>query len=186
MKRIISTLVSCACLGINYNSCVAAAQNDYTVDLRDDYSTYIVINTSEYFEGEITFTSNRLRIDSIVDSGDYIIEEFSNNNGYKIKGEGLIEFQIVPTGKFQENTELTIFGESYILAQTDINSLKGDVNLDGIFSISDLVVMQNFLLGRTYFEDSEQFINADYNSDKNIDVFDEVMMRQDLIQIIKD
>ncbi|MCM1132901.1 MAG: leucine-rich repeat protein [Ruminococcus flavefaciens] len=53
----------------------------------------------------------------------------------------------------------------------------GDVNNDGLFSIADVVMMQNYLLGNGTLTERR---TADMDFDGEIDVFDYIIMRQEL------
>ena len=53
----------------------------------------------------------------------------------------------------------------------------GDVNLDGEFSVADLVLMQRYLLGSENFN-KKQFAAADLNSDGNADIYDMIRFRK--------
>lgn len=58
---------------------------------------------------------------------------------------------------------------------------KGDVNLDGKVNISDLVLLQNYLVKNAALTD-EQRSCADVSEDKNVNVFDAVLLRRKLIE----
>jgi len=55
---------------------------------------------------------------------------------------------------------------------------SGDVNDDSVFNISDIVMMQRWLGGKTELSNAE---NADVNGDGTIDVFDMCQMRKMLV-----
>ncbi len=59
----------------------------------------------------------------------------------------------------------------------------GDVNLDGFINVSDLVVLQKYLLNADVFT-AEQYANADMNRDSVVDVFDMVEMRKKITESI--
>ena len=58
--------------------------------------------------------------------------------------------------------------------------VAGDVNLDGEFSVADLVLMQRYLLGREKFS-KKHFAAADLNSDSAVDVYDMIRFRKMII-----
>lgn len=58
-------------------------------------------------------------------------------------------------------------------------TIMGDVNADGQFSIADLVLMQRFLLGR---DDLKNWKAGDFTGNGKVEVFDLVMMRQAIIE----
>lgn len=61
-------------------------------------------------------------------------------------------------------------------------SIKGDVNCDGVFNVADIVSLQKWLLGsRSTLKDNKA---ADLYSDNRIDVFDLCFMRQQLLNVI--
>lgn len=66
-----------------------------------------------------------------------------------------------------------------VLAAVSELSLIGDVNTDGQFSIADLVMMKDYLLGSGDLNDWKA---GDLCEDGKIDVFDFILMRQELIQ----
>lgn len=105
------------------------------------------------FDRQITF--NRL------DTGSYI---------YKIEAENEIgqQFTLISSVFYVGN------GSSEVV---------GDVNLDGFISVSDLVLLQKYLLNSVAFN-AEQYANADMNRDSVVDVFDMVEMRKKITENI--
>jgi len=59
-------------------------------------------------------------------------------------------------------------------------AVLGDVNLDGQFTVADLVLMQKYLLGSETFS-KQQAEAADINDDGNIDVYDLIRFRKLII-----
>ncbi|MBR5683458.1 MAG: glycoside hydrolase family 97 catalytic domain-containing protein [Ruminococcus sp.] len=59
--------------------------------------------------------------------------------------------------------------------------VTGDVNLDGEFSVADLVLMQKYLLGAENFN-KKQFAAADLNSDGNADIYDMIRFRKMILE----
>ena len=57
----------------------------------------------------------------------------------------------------------------------------GDINLDGEFSVADLVLMQKYLLGAENFN-KKQFAAADLNNDGNADIYDMIRLRKMIIE----
>ena len=57
----------------------------------------------------------------------------------------------------------------------------GDINLDGEFSVADLVLMQKYLLGAENFN-KKQFAAADLNNDGNADIYDMIRLRKMIIK----
>ena len=58
---------------------------------------------------------------------------------------------------------------------------KGDINLDGVFNLSDMVMFSNYLHGKGNVSDTE---SADMNGDGGIDVFDYIAMRKELLGML--
>ena len=58
---------------------------------------------------------------------------------------------------------------------------SGDLNGDDKVTISDAVMMQNYLLGGTSIT-KEQYEAADMNSDKSVDTFDMIVMRKKIVE----
>ncbi|MCQ2459957.1 MAG: dockerin type I repeat-containing protein, partial [Ruminococcus sp.] len=59
-------------------------------------------------------------------------------------------------------------------------TIKGDVNSDGVFNIADLVALQKWILADSDTELKDWKI-ADLNNDDKLDVFDIVIMRRCLL-----
>ena len=62
------------------------------------------------------------------------------------------------------------------------NAIKGDINSDGSVAISDIVILQKYLLSCESLT-AEQCISADMNNDNVINVFDIVLMRKLLTKV---
>lgn len=75
--------------------------------------------------------------------------------------------------------KFTIINSVFALESADITA--GDLNSDSKISISDAVLLQNYLLGAGTFTE-QQFSVADLNGDKSVDTFDFIIMRQKLIE----
>ena len=63
----------------------------------------------------------------------------------------------------------------------DENKISGDINNDGAITISDLVLLQSYLLGISDFN-TEQYIYADINKDSLVDFCDMIMMRKKIVE----
>lgn len=61
------------------------------------------------------------------------------------------------------------------------NQLSGDVDLDGTVNINDVVTLQKYLVNNQVLG-SMALQNADYNSDGNVDVFDAVRLRYNILK----
>ena len=58
--------------------------------------------------------------------------------------------------------------------------MRGDINNDGILSISDAVVLQKWLLNKPDASISDWKL-ADFNNDSQLDVFDLCLMKEELL-----
>ena len=59
-------------------------------------------------------------------------------------------------------------------------TVPGDLDLNNRFTLSDIVTMQNYLLGKASLSE-QAFLNADINSDGSADIFDMCLLRKKLI-----
>lgn len=75
-----------------------------------------------------------------------------------------------------------MFSSISLMAVAD--EIKGDINGDGVFNISDVVLFQNWLLSCSDIEIANPK-TADFCEDGKIDVFDLCMMKKELIQQTK-
>ena len=78
---------------------------------------------------------------------------------------------------FLKNAKM-VFDESHV---DPVEELAGDVNLDGEFNVSDLVLLQKWLLGDKSAE-LKNWKAADYTKDEKLDIYDLVLMRKAIIQ----
>ena len=74
----------------------------------------------------------------------------------------------------------TVKVEHLSLVAIDSETLMGDVNMDGEFNVSDLVMLQKWLLAVTDTE-LKDWKAADFCEDNRLDVFDLCLMRKHLI-----
>ena len=74
----------------------------------------------------------------------------------------------------------TVKVEHISLVAIDSDTLMGDVNIDGEFNVSDLVLLQKWLLAVTDTE-LKDWKAADFCEDNRLDVFDLCLMRKQLI-----
>lgn len=69
------------------------------------------------------------------------------------------------------------YGLNYGIYEEQDVVVMGDVNNNGLFGISDVVMMQNYLLGNGSLKEWQL---GDMDNDGEIDVFDYILMRQEL------
>lgn len=74
-------------------------------------------------------------------------------------------------GKSEESTVIFTVGDV----------IKGDINSDNLIDLSDILLLQKYLLSSETFT-AEQYKSADINSDGIVNVFDMVLFRQLLIK----
>ena len=79
---------------------------------------------------------------------------------------------------------LSIKVEHLSLAAIDSKIIMGDVNMDGEFNVTDLVLLQKWLLAVPDTE-LKDWKAADFCEDNVIDVFDLCLMRKQLIAKIQ-
>lgn len=141
----------------------------------------------------ITFSSNAAQIPVIFSEYRYelrtaeaynVIETENGYQGYMIKDIGRgVSFELVPTGKFRENTEVSIDGKYYIMDEKNINGepVRYDINHDSEFNIADLVMIQRYILGASPLTLFQSY-RADINGDGRVDTFDIVSFRRAILE----
>ena len=72
--------------------------------------------------------------------------------------------------------------EYYYTEKETVSSVRGDVNADGYFSAADLVLLNKWLLG-AHDTQLPDWKAGDLCDDGRLDVFDLVLMRQELVRI---
>lgn len=75
---------------------------------------------------------------------------------------------------------LCVAFSSAVMTSNAADKLMGDANNDGKVTIADLVVLQNYLLGKGSLKNYE---NCDIYADGVVDMFDLVAMRQQILEI---
>lgn len=142
----------------------------------------VVISSDEmqYVNGEISFTTGMYTFD--INSDAYrSIEEGTVYTVINLNCGEEFEVTLTPTGKFREGTELSIFGNYFVRPMdSDINTYKGDINIDGRKNIADLIQLYRYTTNRVDFR-TMSYHRADINNDGIVDVFDIVKMREQVI-----
>lgn len=122
----------------------------------------------------------------------FVAEETPYTSSYDLSGEfdRQITFNRLDSGSYIYKIEAEDeCGQKFTLISSvfyvgDYSDEKiGDVNLDGCVSVSDLVLLQKYLLNSDAFT-AEQYANADMNRDSVVDVFDMVEMRKKITEDI--
>ena len=72
--------------------------------------------------------------------------------------------------------------EYYYTEKETVSAVRGDVNADGYFSAADLVLLNKWLLG-AHDTQLPDWKAGDLCDDGRLDVFDLVLMRQELVRI---
>lgn len=75
------------------------------------------------------------------------------------------------------------FLQDEAFAEPVSKAASGDVNADGEFNISDVVIFQKWLLGSAKYSLAD-WKAADFCSDGKLDIFDLTHMKKELIKII--
>lgn len=100
-----------------------------------------------------------------------------------VHGDYIVTAKSPGTYSVQMTTEMGTIRAVDIFEVVDVFEpvIRGDINLDGTFSIADIVLMQGYLLCLAEI-DQQQFQRADVNADAQLNAFDLVLMRQMLIE----
>jgi hypothetical protein len=110
---------------------------------------------SGYFNNRIVFGK--------LETGDYI---------YEIKAAD-------STGK-----EYSLVKSEFKISETETKITAGDVNLDGEVNVSDFVMLQSYLLGRTDISEQQKEA-ADVNTDGSVNVFDLIIIKRIVMNKVK-
>lgn len=180
ISRIISGIISTAVL-----IPMSAQATNYNIDI-DEYNKLTIVATDIKDYDTISWSANRYRCE--VEGADYT---GGTGDGFYdflviVPTANEVKITLIPTGKFRENTEVDIFGQYFLMAETDINGediIKGDINFDGRINIADAVLLQRYILGTTRL-DRMPYHRADMDRDGVVDVFDMVLMRKKIINTI--
>ena len=113
---------------------------------------------SNCFEYDLSNFDKQIRFNQL-ESGSYI---------YKIEAED-------ETGQ-----KFTLVNSIFYIGE-DESKISGDINGDGAVTVSDLVMLQSYLLGMSNF-DTEQYTNADINKDSLVDFYDMILMRKKIVE----
>ncbi len=95
------------------------------------------------------------------------------------KAEGTVhmQFEEVIFSDFQANT-IPVIPESRDLSVTNV--IPGDVDLDDSVSVTDVVLMLQYIVGIITLTDAQK-LAADFNSDGNINITDAVLMLRSIV-----
>lgn len=194
LKKIIVILTSLIliCLTIQSETVTAAPpeieQNDNTflihintdTDWTNIYFTYPRYTFNIYVNGEKIDSKNQDYVYFCgigLNPGDIAKFTIPNHN------KATFDVELIPTGKFIENTEVLIGGEYFLLQEKEVNgcSTYGDMNRDNVINVADLVLLQKYLLGYK-MENPIIPCRGDVVRDNQVDVFDMVELRKRVIE----
>ena len=103
---------------------------------------------------------------------------------YEPSAPGIVKMTFTQRRPWKENDVLSEIVKYFLISEdgniTELDKgelILGDCNLDGEFSISDLVMFQKWLLGS---DELTYWLNADFDSDGSVDVYDLCLMRKAL------
>lgn len=170
MKRWISALLSLIAISTTPISAEAVeiTKSEQVFDIHsEDSDTITIISTPNTYmiQGVSDFT-------------------YSNNDRYDIfEIASPCEVTLFPTGKIRENTEVCINSHYYIIHETKVNgyNIRGDLNYDNRVNLADLVMAQNYQLGKLC-PDEMTVHRLDVNTDGVTDIFDIVYLRNQLLE----
>lgn len=153
---------------------------DAETQWRDIYYTYPRYSFNLYVDGEQIDTKNQnlvIQCGIGLNYGDFAKISIVNWDAVAF------DIELVPTGKFIENTEVLIGDSYFLMAETEINNcpVYGDMNRNNKIDVGDLVLLQRYLLG---YKMENPIIpwRGDVIRDGTVDVFDMIGMRQLLIE----
>lgn len=147
--------------------------NIYYVEIIYDDGTVICPSGQSEHQGELQF-----RI-SVPDATNF----WDPTNDYSY--QGLVSQEVAVTDK------ITLYDNGVLIWGTEPNGktpedkseLEGDINIDGKFNIADLVMLNSYIIKIDDIKISEQgFLNGDMDKNNQLNVFDSVLMRKNLIK----
>lgn len=120
----------------------------------------------------------------------FVAEELSGRLSYDLSGEfdRQITFNKLSSGSYvykieaedETGQKFTLISSVFYVGEYDDEKI-GDINSDGYVNVSDLVLLQKYLLNSGVFT-AEQYANADLNRDSVVDVFDMADMRKKVLE----
>ena len=132
------------------------------------YQYFSVISEEDNKADSSTAVSSQISIDKHFEAWE--------NNGIDMSGLLYeVSFDVegwMSSGEAEVTQNDIVFGSRPV-----VQTVLGDLNGDGGFSVADIVSLQGFLLGRA---DVKVWNNADYNGNGRLDVFDFILMKRRL------
>lgn len=117
-----------------------------------------VFPDGECFEYNLSEFDRQIRFNKL-ESGSYI---------YRIEAED------------ESGRKFTLVNSVFYVGE-DKNKISGDINGDGVITVSDIVMLQSYLLGVIDF-DTERYTDADINKDSVVDFYDMILMRKKIVE----
>lgn len=166
----------------------------YITTLHNEYKTesYFCLNAPNSYEDPIVQVSDnelaevmkKLYTSSSID-GNLQNAALDEMKFYRVKA--LKDGDVTVTAYFDDVKEYALEIKDGVFKRVNKSediALKGDANGDGIFSVADLVMLQDRILGRREMT-ADQLRRADMNDDGAINVIDAVIMKRKLMEQIK-
>ena len=111
----------------------------------------------------------------VVPEGDWEYKVVLNNNWDQDTYGGGANFAIYSNGLDATTFFYDFKNNSTYYIQNNSDSLPGDINLDALINVIDVVTLVNYILGQVTIE-GDALVNADMNNDSNIDIVDIIMI----------
>ena len=111
----------------------------------------------------------------VVPEGDWEYKVVLNNTWDQDTYGGGANFAISSDGLDATTFFYDFKNNSTYYLQNNSDSMLGDINLDSLINVIDVVTLVNYILGQVTLENNA-LINADMNNDSNVDVVDIIMI----------
>lgn len=105
---------------------------------------------------------------------------FDRNIVFNALNDGEYTYKIVAEDKSGQSYELV--SSDFIISSEVYNGKMGDLNGDGSLNVSDLVIMQSYILGKSEEFTKQQYLASDLNKDSSVDVFDLTELKREIVK----